>query len=129
MRNMLVDLWHPLEGVTISDIGEKRGPATVSKWLREEILGRDPLRGNLGGKLSARRMKHIKERCGFSNGIEVDVDGSRGGLCLGWNNGCTIQLKSYSVLHIDVEIDQGDGTDKWRCTGFYSALDERIDEL
>ncbi|KAA3469858.1 reverse transcriptase [Gossypium australe] len=61
--------------------------------------------------------------------VEVDADGSRGGLCLGWNNGCTIQLKSYSVSHIDVEIDEGDEMDKWRCIGFYNALDERIDKL
>ncbi|MBA0780479.1 hypothetical protein Gotri_004573 [Gossypium trilobum] len=63
-------------------------------------------------KLSARRIKWIKEMCEFSNGIEVDAKGSRGGLSLSWNNGCIVHRWSYSISHIDIEIDEGYEVDK-----------------
>ncbi|KAK8484217.1 hypothetical protein V6N11_024353 [Hibiscus sabdariffa] len=47
------------------------------------------------------------------------VPGSSGGLSLGWNDSISVVLRSYSSSHIDVMIDEGDGTDPWRCTGFY----------
>lgn len=31
--------------------------------------------------------KKIRMRCGFHNGFEVSVDGTPGGLSLGWNGG------------------------------------------
>lgn len=52
-------------------------------------------------KLSARRIRRVRESCGFSSGIEVDTDGSRGGLSVRW-------VGDYSVQsHNDVEIDEG----------------------
>ncbi|KAA3481263.1 hypothetical protein EPI10_021640 [Gossypium australe] len=55
-----------------------------------------------------------KKVLGKCSGLDkkVDAEGSRSGLSLGWNNGCIIQLRSYLVLHIDVEIDEGDEADK-----------------
>lgn len=60
------------------------------------------------------RWKLIK--CNFSNGIDVDVEGSRGGL--------SVQLRSYSQFHVDVNI-QGEHDDNvWRFIGFYGHLEE-----
>lgn len=33
-------------------------------------------------KLCKIQMKHVRRSCGFCNGIDVSVDGSKGGLCL-----------------------------------------------
>ncbi|MBA0643818.1 hypothetical protein Goklo_028075, partial [Gossypium klotzschianum] len=45
-----------------------------------------------------------KETCGFTNGIDVSVEGLKGGLSLGWKEGITIKLRSYSNSHIDTEV-------------------------
>ncbi|KAA3460755.1 reverse transcriptase [Gossypium australe] len=36
------------------------------------------------------------------NGIEIEADGSRGGLCLAWKEDISVTLKSFSKSHIDV---------------------------
>ncbi|KAA3481457.1 reverse transcriptase [Gossypium australe] len=35
-------------------------------------------------KIDDKRMERIRRRCGFVNGIDVGVEGSRGGLCVAW---------------------------------------------
>lgn len=65
-------------------------------------------------------MELIKRSCGFLNGIDVSVIGSKGGLSLGWKEDVKIQLKSFSNSHIDVEVTNDDSTN-WHFTGFYDA--------
>ncbi|KAA3489871.1 reverse transcriptase [Gossypium australe] len=45
-------------------------------------------------------MESIQRICGFANGIDVDATGSRGS-------------------HIDVVVEENDGAETWRFTGFY----------
>lgn len=63
----------------------------------------------------------IIQSCGFQNGIEVDSNGSRVGLCLAWNDDTIIILRSFSKRHIDVIIEDADKGKRWRCTEFYGS--------
>lgn len=55
-------------------------------------------------KLSSKRMEMVRLKCGFENGIDVRAIGTKGGLSLGWKGNSLVQLKSFSLFHIDVEI-------------------------
>ncbi|KAA3464780.1 reverse transcriptase [Gossypium australe] len=68
-----------------------------------------------------KRMESIKRQCGFMNGIEADAIGSKGGLSLGWREGLSLTLKSYSKSHIDVEVEEENEAKSWRFMGFYGA--------
>ncbi|GMJ10544.1 hypothetical protein HRI_004723600 [Hibiscus trionum] len=72
-------------------------------------------------KVSDLRMKRIRQRCGFINGIEVAADGTRGGLSLSWTHDVNINLISFSSSHIDVHITDLDSANTWRFTGFYGS--------
>ncbi|KAA3483968.1 reverse transcriptase [Gossypium australe] len=57
-------------------------------------------------KLDSKRMDRVRRSCGFINGIDVEAEGSRGGLCLAWKVGIEVTLRSYSTWHIDVLIKE-----------------------
>ncbi|KAA3488936.1 reverse transcriptase [Gossypium australe] len=76
-------------------------------------------------KLSAKKMEMVRLKCGFENGIDIGVMGSRGGLSLGWKGNSLISLKSFSSFHIDVEVQDKECGTKWRLTWFYENPDER----
>lgn len=65
------------------------------------------------------QMERVRRSCGFANGIEVDSEGTRGGLCMAWKNDIVIILRSFSKRHIDVIVDDAEISGKWRLTGFY----------
>ncbi|KAA3465052.1 reverse transcriptase [Gossypium australe] len=67
-------------------------------------------------------MEKLRRKCGFEYGIDVDAEGMRGGLSLGWRDGMNLTLKFFSKSHIDVEVEEGDGKIVWRFTGFYGAF-------
>ncbi|KAA3483859.1 reverse transcriptase [Gossypium australe] len=71
-------------------------------------------------------METVRRKLGFSCGIEVDADGSKGGLSLGWNGNSLISLRSYSPFHIDADVNDCDNGVKWRLTGFYGNPIERL---
>ncbi|KAA3460646.1 reverse transcriptase [Gossypium australe] len=71
-------------------------------------------------------MEIVRMKLGFSCGIDVDADGSKGGLSLGWNGNSLISLRSYSPFHIDADINDSDNGVKWRFTGFYGNPIERL---
>ncbi|KAA3479527.1 expansin-A1-like [Gossypium australe] len=52
----------------------------------------------------------------------METSGSRGGLSLVWKGNYSIQVRSYSNNHIDVEVSEKDDPIKWRFTGFYGNL-------
>lgn len=56
------------------------------------------------------------------NGIEVDAEGTRRGICLAWKNGVNISLKNFSKRHIDVIVHDDEREVMWRFTGFYGTL-------
>ncbi|KAA3466354.1 reverse transcriptase [Gossypium australe] len=72
-------------------------------------------------KLDRKRMERIRLRCGFTNGIDIAAEGSRGGLCLAWKGDIAVTVKSYSKWHIDSLIREGNGKAEWRFTGFYGS--------
>ncbi|KAA3461081.1 BEACH domain-containing lvsC [Gossypium australe] len=42
-------------------------------------------------KLDHIRMEQVRKRCGFQNGMDIATSGTRGGLCLGWNETNNLQ--------------------------------------
>ncbi|KAA3472916.1 reverse transcriptase [Gossypium australe] len=64
-------------------------------------------------KICRGRMERIRHQCRYVKGIEVDLEGTRGGLCLAWKQGVNVTLRQFSKRHIDVVIDddeaKGDG--------------------
>ncbi|KAA3488794.1 reverse transcriptase [Gossypium australe] len=71
-------------------------------------------------KLNQKRMKRVRRSCGFNSGIEVEADGSRGGLSLAWKSDIGVTLRSFSKWHIDVLVREG-SSQEWRFTGFYGS--------
>ncbi|KAA3469443.1 reverse transcriptase [Gossypium australe] len=69
-------------------------------------------------KLDKKRMEKVRRKCGFVHGIEVEAEGSRGGLCMAWKNDISVSLRSFSRWHIDVLIEDN-LEEEWRYTGFY----------
>lgn len=55
-------------------------------------------------KLDKPRLEKVRRSCGFLNGIDVEVEGSRGGVCLARKGDTEVCLKSYSRSHIDVTV-------------------------
>ncbi|KAA3469152.1 reverse transcriptase [Gossypium australe] len=72
-------------------------------------------------KLDQKHMKRVRNRCGFTNGIDIEAEGSRGGLCLAWKGDIEITIKSYSKWHIDTMVREEDVQEDWRFTGFYGS--------
>ncbi|KAL4386596.1 hypothetical protein GQ457_09G025710 [Hibiscus cannabinus] len=71
-------------------------------------------------------MANVRRRCGFPNGIDVSARGRSGGISLGWTNDVVVSIQSFSVRHIDFVIEDVIGDNRWRCTGFYGAPEERF---
>lgn len=46
-------------------------------------------------KLNNKKIERVRRKCGFLCGIEVDADGSRGGLCLAWKEDVNVSLRSF----------------------------------
>lgn len=77
-------------------------------------------------KVNTRRMKKIRRKCGFLNGIDVDVEGLRGRLSLGWKEELSVMLKNFSKHHRDIIVNDGIEEDSWRYTGFYGSPVENL---
>ncbi|MBA0751462.1 hypothetical protein Gogos_000383 [Gossypium gossypioides] len=55
------------------------------------------------------------------SGINVSSDGTMDGLSLGWKQGIRVILRSFSLSHIDVNIEGEVEGAHWRFTKFYGA--------
>ncbi|KAA3474750.1 Endonuclease/exonuclease/phosphatase [Gossypium australe] len=66
-------------------------------------------------------MERVRRRFEFINGIEVDPDGSKGGLCLAWKGEVSVMLQNFSRRHIDVLANDQNEKQQWRFTGFYGS--------
>ncbi|KAK8332045.1 hypothetical protein V6Z12_A10G114500 [Gossypium hirsutum] len=67
----------------------------------------------------------VRLQCGFENGIEIGVIGTKGWLSLRWKGNSLVRLKSFSSFHIDVEVNDNECGEVWRLTGFYGNPDSR----
>ncbi|KAA3461736.1 reverse transcriptase [Gossypium australe] len=72
-------------------------------------------------KLDQKRMERVRNKGGFTNGIDVATEGTRGGLCLAWKDSIEVTLKSYSKWHIDVMVKEDRRKEEWRFTGLYGS--------
>ncbi|KAA3475505.1 reverse transcriptase [Gossypium australe] len=72
-------------------------------------------------KLNKKQMEKARRSCGFNYGIDIEAEGSRGGLCLAWKSVNMVTLRSYSKWHIDVLVREGCTQQEWRFTGFYGS--------
>ncbi|XVE50985.1 hypothetical protein DITRI_Ditri02bG0000900 [Diplodiscus trichospermus] len=64
-------------------------------------------------------MEVLRIKLGFDCCLAVDCIGRAGGLALLWANDVNLEIKSYSISHIDAVIDDTHKNFKWRLTGFY----------
>lgn len=58
----------------------------------------------------------------FENCLTISRNGLSGGLALLWNSKVVVDIKSYSMYHIDAVV-HGDTGSYWRCTGIYRHLE------
>ncbi|KAA3457985.1 reverse transcriptase [Gossypium australe] len=72
-------------------------------------------------KLNQKCMEKVRRSCGFNSGIDIEAEGSRGGLCLTWKSDIVVTLRSFSKWHIDVIVREGSIQQEWRFTGFYGS--------
>ncbi|GLT40592.1 hypothetical protein SLA2020_147110 [Shorea laevis] len=72
--------------------------------------------------LDRRGMARIHQRLRFQNCFTVEKIGHSGGLAMLWNSEVSLSLLSYSINHIDMEVE-GVGGCKWRLTGYYGCPD------
>lgn len=70
-------------------------------------------------------MERIRRKFGFRNGIDVPAEGSRGGLCLRWREGLSVDLRSFNNNCIDVLVNDPECDLSWRFTGFYGCPNGR----
>lgn len=74
-------------------------------------------------KLSKEEMTNKKYMLGFIKGLIVASNGSKGGLALLWKKEVIVDVKTFGLWHIDVEVGEANGSGKWRFTRFYGQLD------
>ncbi|KAA3472190.1 reverse transcriptase [Gossypium australe] len=66
-------------------------------------------------------MEKVRKSCGLLNGIEVEAEGTRGGLCLAWKDDIDVTLRSFSKWHLDVMVKDEGNHEEWRFTGLYGS--------
>lgn len=66
-------------------------------------------------------MEKVRRCCGFLNGIDVSAMGSRGGLCLTWNDEVQVTLEVYSLNSITMVIKGPTNGVDWQLMGFYGS--------
>lgn len=74
-------------------------------------------------KLKRDWLRKVQDRCKLKYGLIVPSDGKKGGLAMLWEEGITVDLRTYSQTHIDALVDGGKGVGWWHLTGFYGNSD------
>ncbi|KAM0863971.1 hypothetical protein ACQ4PT_044229 [Festuca glaucescens] len=111
----------------IEGVGGALSPETVHEIRHLVEIHRPILLFLLETKMHATRAQDLKWRLGFDNSFGVSSDGLSGGLVLFWNNGVTMQLKSFFQSHIDVMVNYDETRDLvWRFTGFYGCAKREL---
>ena len=70
-------------------------------------------------KKKSTKMEWLRARWLFDNCFAVDSVGRGRGLALLWMNEVRLEVKSFSVQHIDANIKDCNGANVWRFTGYY----------
>ncbi|KAA3476658.1 reverse transcriptase [Gossypium australe] len=66
-------------------------------------------------------MEKVRKSCGLLNGIEIEAEGTRRGLCLAWKDDIEVTLRSFSKWHINVVVKEDDTQEEWQFTGLYGS--------
>ncbi|CAM8942715.1 unnamed protein product [Rhodiola kirilowii] len=91
-------------------------PRTV-RSLAELVRSNKPqVVGLIETKLEGERIIAIRRKLGFEHCLEVDCRGRSGGLAIWWKDDIHLTVRSYSIFHIDCEIEM---EEKSRLTLFY----------
>jgi hypothetical protein len=73
-------------------------------------------------KISAERVEDLRIPLGYAGCFAMNSDGLSGGLGLFWSRDYEVDVKSYSIGHIDAMVRKKDQfSPVWRFTGFYGA--------
>ena len=100
------------------------GSSLAVRTLTDKVKARDPLLVFLAEtKAGESRLKGVRNKIGYTQGITVPSDGRSGGLALMWREGTDIDFKGCSNSHIDVVVNGGSASTQWRATGFYGNPD------
>ena len=100
------------------------GSALAVLTLADEVSSKDPLLVFLSEtKTGESKMKGIRNKLEYTQGITVPSDGKSEGLAMMWKEGSDIRLRSCSNSHIDVEVHSSAAPTPWRATGFYGHPD------
>lgn len=70
-------------------------------------------------KLSKEDMTRKKYALGFTEGLVVASNGSKGGLALLWKKDIMVDVQTFGPWHIDAEVVGTNSLGRWRFTGFY----------
>ena len=73
-------------------------------------------------KSGSRKMDSLRRRMGFKGCFTIDCVGRSGGLCLLWEEGVELTVKSYTNHHIDSVIRVDEFANPWRFTVIYGWL-------
>ena len=96
-----------------------RTPRSVGA-LRELVQQWDPMVVFLTEtKKKNAGMTKVRMKIGFENGFYVKKEGKGGGLAMLWRREVNLEIKSYSMHHIDAVITREGAGFQWRITGFY----------
>ena len=100
------------------------GSALAVRTLADEARSKDPLLVFLTEmKIGESKMKGIRNKLEYTQGITVPSDGKSGGLAMMWKKGSDIRLRSCSNSYIDVEVHSSLAPIPWRAMGFYGHPD------
>ena len=100
------------------------GSSLAVQTLTDEVKARDLLLVFLAEtKAGESRLKGVRNKIGYTQGITVPSDGRRDGLALMWREGADICFKGCSNSYIDVVVNGGSDSTPWRATGFYGNPD------
>ena len=87
---------------------------------------RDPLMVFLAEtKAGESRLKGVRNKIGYTQGITVPSDSRSGGLALMWKEGTEICFKGCPNSHIDVVVNGESVSTPWQATGFYEQPDAK----
>lgn len=72
--------------------------------------------------IDSSKLEHVRNKCGYQNGVCVSSNGNSGGLGLWWKN-LRVSLKSFSNKHISVVVEMNEFGNSWMAHGIYGWAD------
>ncbi|GAA0159982.1 hypothetical protein LIER_16640 [Lithospermum erythrorhizon] len=96
----------------------KGHPRAVCSLARLVNFNKPDLVFLIDTKLRNDEWEYVKTKVKLPNALTVDARGRKGGLSLLWSRECEVEIKSFSIHHIEAIITKR-GSNPWRLVGFY----------